>query len=338
MPTVASNRAAATDEVQVPIVRSDALTVLIGAGFPDQVGPTEVWATPDMAPHHNYEAVYDPARTSRAEAEATVRALLATDDLTVTRFLSDGFLTRTFLNKETGAAETFTCTPGCTLSHPQPGDRAVFPEDVYCITDGTSADLPAMGPECESGKPEEFRLLSWHFYTAHFSPRLSERIPHARVELFEEHWVEGLDPDALALLIDTVQKQVDELRGAHAALTALRAAHAARTEAAAPSERCPIYRDCDETGPHYDHSSYGLLTVADETGHDSLIEAGMVALSGETTRATVCLGDAEFQSAAALRKKTAEMRAFLDQVDQLGDRVFTDQQGDALNGPTKEAA
>ncbi|MFJ8934182.1 hypothetical protein ACIRL0_00470 [Streptomyces sp. NPDC102365] len=90
---------------------------------------------------------------------------------------------------------------------------------------------------------------------------------------------------------------------------------------------CPIFRDCDVTGAHYDHSGYSALQVMDETGRDALLDAGMVALSGDgDPHATVCLGVAEFTDGAALKAKTQELRRFLDEVDALADRVFGDHQ------------
>ncbi|MCX4973168.1 hypothetical protein [Streptomyces sp. NBC_00620] len=92
---------------------------------------------------------------------------------------------------------------------------------------------------------------------------------------------------------------------------------------------CPVYRDCIETGPHYDHSGHDLLKVMDETGRESLLDAGMIGLSSDDPRATVYIRNAEFTDAASVRQKTAELRSFLDQVDALADRVFTDHQARA---------
>ncbi|MFI1726905.1 hypothetical protein [Streptomyces sp. NPDC020489] len=133
----------------------------------------------------------------------------------------------------------------------------------------------------------------------------------------------GLGSTTLDEFFNVVRKQVAESTdpdGTLGAIAQLIISHCAKTDA------CPIYRDCDQTGPHYDHSGFGLLKVADETGQGTLIDAGMVALSGRKSHATVCLGNAEFDNAASVRQKTAELRVFLNHVDQLADRVFTDHQ------------
>lgn len=96
------------------------------------------------------------------------------------------------------------------------------------------------------------------------------------------------------------------------------------------STGCPVFRDCTETEPgHYDHSGHGLFKVLDEKGTCTVIDAGMVALSGSDHGAVVCLGIAEFEDVEALKAKTAELRTFLDQVDALADRVFADHEGRA---------
>jgi hypothetical protein len=92
---------------------------------------------------------------------------------------------------------------------------------------------------------------------------------------------------------------------------------------------CPLYRDCAATGPHYDHSSHDALKVLDETGRETLLDAGMVANSGPDMHAIVYLRQAEFTDAVSVRAKTAELRSFLDQVDAMADRVFADHKGRA---------
>lgn len=89
---------------------------------------------------------------------------------------------------------------------------------------------------------------------------------------------------------------------------------------------CPVYRDCLITEPgHYDHSGHGLK-VLDDTDGSTVLDAGMVALSGKDRHAIVYVRNAEFTDAASVRAKTAELRRFLDEVDAMADRVFTDHQ------------
>ncbi|MFF7754375.1 hypothetical protein ACFZCP_35250 [Streptomyces sp. NPDC007971] len=93
--------------------------------------------------------------------------------------------------------------------------------------------------------------------------------------------------------------------------------------AAAPGA-CPVFRDCTMADPgHYDHSGHDLK-VLDHTDGSTVLDAGMVALSGEDQAAIVYIHNAEFEDAAAVHAKTAELRRFLDQVDAMADRVFAD--------------
>ncbi|MBE4790881.1 hypothetical protein [Streptomyces caniscabiei] len=89
---------------------------------------------------------------------------------------------------------------------------------------------------------------------------------------------------------------------------------------------CPVYRDCADTTPgHFDHFTHDLKVVDDADG-STILDAGMVANSGSDRHVIVYLRNAEFTDPASVRAKTAEVRAFLDQVDELADRVFADQQ------------
>ena len=88
---------------------------------------------------------------------------------------------------------------------------------------------------------------------------------------------------------------------------------------------CGLYRDCAETGPHYDHSRHDLKV----TGHADtpVLEAGMVALSGPDTQPVVYIGSEEFTDASSTRTKTTELRILLDQIDAMAGRVFADHDG-----------
>lgn len=93
-----------------------------------------------------------------------------------------------------------------------------------------------------------------------------------------------------------------------------------------PAGTCPVYRDCTATEPgHFDHHGHDLK-VLDDTDDSTILDAGLVALSGDDQHAIVYLRNSEFTDAAAVWAKTAEIRRFLDQVDKLADRAFTDHQ------------
>lgn len=87
---------------------------------------------------------------------------------------------------------------------------------------------------------------------------------------------------------------------------------------------CPVFRDCTETEPgHYDHCAHDLKVTEDD-GVTPVLTAGMVALSGSDHGAIVYLRNAEFEDAASVHAKTAELRRLLDQVDAMANRVFAD--------------
>jgi hypothetical protein len=89
---------------------------------------------------------------------------------------------------------------------------------------------------------------------------------------------------------------------------------------------CPVFRDCADTTPgHYDHFTHDTK-VLDDTDGSTILDAGMVANSGSDRHVIVYLRNAEFTDLESVRAKTAEVRAFLDGVDELADRVFADQQ------------
>ncbi|MGW1605114.1 hypothetical protein [Streptomyces eurythermus] len=88
---------------------------------------------------------------------------------------------------------------------------------------------------------------------------------------------------------------------------------------------CQHYRDCTETGPHFDHCRHNLKVEGSD--EYPLLEAGMVALSGADTQPVVYISNEEFVDAVSVRAKTAELRKLLDQVDEMADRVFADHGG-----------
>ncbi|TRO55897.1 hypothetical protein [Streptomyces sp. IB201691-2A2] len=88
---------------------------------------------------------------------------------------------------------------------------------------------------------------------------------------------------------------------------------------------CQLYRDCTETGPHFDHFRHNLKVVGSD--EYPVLEAGMVALSGGDMQPIVYIHNEEFADAVSVRAKTSELRNLLDQVDEMADRVFADHQG-----------
>ena len=91
---------------------------------------------------------------------------------------------------------------------------------------------------------------------------------------------------------------------------------------------CPVYRDCVDTTPgHYDHFNHGIKVTDDEGA--TVLDAGMAALSGTDSRPVVYLRNTDYNDAASVHAATAQLRALLDQVDAMADRVFADHEARA---------
>jgi hypothetical protein len=114
---------------------------------------------------------------------------------------------------------------GCTLSHSAEMGREVSPEDVWCWFWDESLTLPVN----ENGQPEEFRVLSTVIKVQPWSEKIAERLPFAVVELVDDHFIDGLDPDGLETVINTLAARLNEMRETQRRLTEIRAAYRART-------------------------------------------------------------------------------------------------------------
>lgn len=114
------------------------VTVAIGATSNLHGQPTDLWATPDMDAY-SYEAVYDPARISLAEAETSIRAQLAEFGAQITSFLNDdGPLTAA----QHGPAwiARYGCNPECQLDHAGPDGEPGWHSTAPIETEHRSID------------------------------------------------------------------------------------------------------------------------------------------------------------------------------------------------------
>ncbi|MFI5672323.1 DUF6907 domain-containing protein [Streptomyces sp. NPDC051704] len=126
--------------------------------------------------------------------------------------------TWSFLDRTTGNMQEVTCLQGCTVDHRQDRETPIHPEDVWCQTDSSDVYLPIN----ESGEIEQFRVLSAFIRQEPFSKHMHERVPHAQVEIVDDHFMESLDPDGLATVILTLEAQLAKFRAVHAQLVELR--------------------------------------------------------------------------------------------------------------------
>lgn len=132
--------------------------------------------------------------------------------------------TWTFTDRDTGRQMTVTCMTGCTSNHTTDIATPSFAGDIWCQTERTDITLPIN----ENGKVEEFRLLGITLNVRPFDEKLSQRLPHASVEVIDDRWIEDLDPDALAIVIGTLESRLQVLRDSHTELIKLRAEYEAR--------------------------------------------------------------------------------------------------------------
>ncbi|MET8449319.1 hypothetical protein [Streptomyces sp. NPDC005209] len=126
--------------------------------------------------------------------------------------------TWSFIDRHTGQPVTYTCMQGCTLNHASDMATPSYPEDVWCWFWDDSLTLPVN----ENGEPEEFRVLSTVIKVEPWSTTIAERLPFAVVELIDDHFIDGLDPDGLETVINTLAGRVEAMRETHRRLVEVR--------------------------------------------------------------------------------------------------------------------
>ncbi|MFI1449085.1 DUF6907 domain-containing protein [Streptomyces virginiae] len=124
-----------------------------------------------------------------------------------------------FIDRTNDELQQVTCMAGCTNDHEDDRETPTHPYDVWCQTDPSNVYLPIL--EGASGV-EEFRVLGAFVRQIPFSRHMHERVPHAQVEIVDDHFMEGLDPDGLATVILTLEAQLAGFRKVHAQLVELR--------------------------------------------------------------------------------------------------------------------
>jgi hypothetical protein len=126
--------------------------------------------------------------------------------------------TWSFIDRRTGETVHYTCMDGCTLDHSREAGRSNFREDIWCWFWDESLTLPVN----ENGTPEEFRVLSTVIKVEPWSPTIADRLPFAVVELVDDHFIDGLDPDGYETLINTFAARLERMRETHRRLVEVR--------------------------------------------------------------------------------------------------------------------
>jgi hypothetical protein len=137
--------------------------------------------------------------------------------------------TWSFTNKVSGEQTEVTCMTGCRFDHEDSVETPTSPEDVYCWSTA-NASTTSVPVDPGTGTHENFQVLTAFIAVDPFSKHIAERLPHATVEILDEHYIAPLDPDALAGLINLLTSRVNGLRAVHAELVRTRAAYIAQSE------------------------------------------------------------------------------------------------------------
>jgi len=133
--------------------------------------------------------------------------------------------TWSFINRHTGQPEKVTCLTGCTRDHARDMGRDIFPEDVWCWFWSDPLTLPVN----ENGTPEEFKILDTVIKVEPWSATIAHRLPFAVIELVDDHFIDGLDPDGLETVINTLAGRLEQMRETHRQLVEVRNEYRART-------------------------------------------------------------------------------------------------------------
>ncbi|MFD3698519.1 DUF6907 domain-containing protein [Streptomyces sp. NPDC058646] len=129
--------------------------------------------------------------------------------------------TWSFIDSRTGYRNEVTCLPGCVVPHDDAIARGTAAEDVWCMTaETTDLWLPV---SIAGQKADETKLLAASIRQDPFDNNLAKRVPHASVEIFDDSFIEALDPDGLATVILALEGQLKQMRAMHARLVELRA-------------------------------------------------------------------------------------------------------------------
>ncbi|XIG78711.1 hypothetical protein C1N81_39520 [Streptomyces sp. SGAir0957] len=131
------------------------------------------------------------------------------------------------MDRTSGERRSYTCMEGCTLNHASDQESPTSREDIWCWLWDESLTLPVN----ENGTPEEFRVLSTVIKVEPWSPTMAERLPYAVVELVDDHFISGLDPDGYETLINTFAARLERMRATHRRLVEVRAEWMARSTA-----------------------------------------------------------------------------------------------------------
>ncbi|MFD4524865.1 DUF6907 domain-containing protein [Streptomyces sp. NPDC058470] len=132
----------------------------------------------------------------------------------------------TVADRGTGMPLNVTCMSGCSGFHLEAAAGTAPAAEIWC-TQFDTANTTELVIGCGSDKGTDWATLSVQISSFPVHPDPAKRIPHAAVEVTEDHYIEDLDPDGLAAVIDAIERRAAEMRVRHAELVRIRAAYQA---------------------------------------------------------------------------------------------------------------
>ncbi|MGW2226830.1 DUF6907 domain-containing protein [Streptomyces formicae] len=175
------------------------------------------------------------ARINAARAALDQQEALALDfEAATTPRTTETPHTWSFIDSDTGKLHAVTCMPGCNASHLGDVDTPNAPVDITCRAYDRS-DMTGLPVYCnaDEGEPDPLPFLATVIQVDHFDEDPKLRVPHAVIEVTQDHFTDPLDPDEYQAFIDQLEQRVAAMRLRHAELVRIRAEHQCRTEAQA---------------------------------------------------------------------------------------------------------
>lgn len=129
-------------------------------------------------------------------------------------------------DRDTGQPLNVTCMVGCNITH-EPDLHAPGPAaEILCASydQENTAELPVGCGADDTPGP----VLSTQIQVQPFHPDPARRLPHASVQVMEDHYIEDLAPDDLAAVIDHFEQRVAAMRVRHTELVRTRAEYLGR--------------------------------------------------------------------------------------------------------------
>ncbi|QUI32470.1 hypothetical protein H9W91_17575 [Streptomyces alfalfae] len=192
--------------------------MLIASSDPQLGDLQEVTSTQQLAP-----------MAAAAHAEISRAVQLAADHQAAIKPCTDATGTpRTWstTDRDTGQPLNVTCMVGCNITHEPdlhtPGPAA----EILCASydQENTTELPVGCGADDTPSP----VLSTQIQVQPFHPDPARRLPHAAVQVMEDHYIEDLDPDGLAAVIDHFEQRVAAMRVRHTELVRTRAEYLGR--------------------------------------------------------------------------------------------------------------